>query len=365
MKISSIELASYQVKLKKPFITSVRRVDWLEGLVVKVELADGTFGIGESAPTALVTGDTKGGIVAAIDEAIRPAIVGMDFDCFEEVTTRLSNCILHNTSAKSAVDIALYDIFAKRCSMPLYKLLGGSSNQIETDITISATPLEQTLQDCREAIGEGYTILKVKTGKDKAADAARVAAIRKEVGAGIKILVDANQGYSPKEAVSIINKMQELNADVYLLEQPVNSKDFEGLKYVSENSYVPILADEAVFSLRDAIRLITGRIADMANIKLDKCGGIAQAVKLRDLFGEYGIDCMVGCMLEGAASVGAAAHFAAATRVVTLADLDGPLLCESNPFDGGAAFSGPIIRLGNAPGTGIKGFPKGSLIISY
>lgn len=137
------------------------------------------------------------------------------------------------------------------------------------------------------------------------------------------------------------------------MEQPVPAADLEGLKFVTDHVHTDILADEAVFGLRDAVRLIRMRAADRINLKLMKTGGITGAVKICALAEEFGIRCMMGCMLEANVAVTAAAHLAASKKNITLADLDGPALCAVDPVQGGARFEGGRITLPDAPGLGI------------
>ena len=122
----------------------------------------------------------------------------------------------------------------------------------------------------------------------------------------------------------LIREMEARGLELELVEQPVPAADLEGLKFVTDHVHTDILADEAVFGLRDAVRLIRMRAADRINLKLMKTGGITGAVKICALAEEFGIRCMMGCMLEANVAVTAAAHLAASKKNITLADLDGP-----------------------------------------
>ena len=142
-----------------------------------------------------------------------------------------------------------------------------------------------------------------------------------------------------------------------LVEQPVKAHDFEGMKFVTASVSTPILADESVFSCQDAIRLITERGADLINIKLMKTGGIYNALKICAVAEEYGVECMIGCMLESKIAVSAAAHLAAAKGIITRADLDGPSLCREDPCEGGPVFEGSRITMNESGGLGITKVP--------
>ncbi|MPN61245.1 L-Ala-D/L-Glu epimerase [bioreactor metagenome] len=139
------------------------------------------------------------------------------------------------------------------------------------------------------------------------------------------------------------------------MEQPVKAHDFEGLKYVTERSYVPVLADESVFSPEDAVKIMQMGAADLVNIKLMKCGGLWNALKIASAAEVYGVECMIGCMLEAKVSVNAAVHLACGKKIITKVDLDGPVLCSEDPVEGGAVFNEKEITVSDAPGLGVTG----------
>ncbi len=355
MKITAIKLGRISVPLRVPFKTALRRVDSVEDIIVEVHTDTGEIGYGEAPPTGAITGDTTGAIIGAITDYIRKALVGRDIDDFEDLTTALDGAVVKNSSAKAAVDMALWDLYGQKYQIPVYKLLGGARKKIITDITISVNPPEEMARDAVNAIKRGYDTLKVKVGVDPTLDVARLKAIRDAVGSAPRIRIDANQAWAPKEAVRLLNEMQESGLAIELVEQPVKAHDLEGLTYVTERSYVPVLADESVFSAEDALKIVEMRAADLINIKLMKCGGLTSALKIAALAEISGMECMIGCMLEAKVSVNAAVHLACAKKVITRVDLDGPVLCSEDPIDGGAVFNEKEITVSDAPGLGIKG----------
>lgn len=357
MVIRDIQTGSISLPLARPFKTALRTVERVEDVAVRILTDSGQVGYGEAPPTGVITGDTTGGILCAIREFIRPALLGMDIEDLEGIQRKLHACVLHNTSAKAAVDMALYDLWAKRWNAPLWKLLGGARPSFQTDITISVNPIDQMVADSLDALRRGYTILKLKVGKEGKADVERIAAIRKAVGPKVLLRVDANQGWTPRQAVSIITAMEDKGLDIQLVEQPVAAKDLEGMRYVTQRVQTAILADEAVFSPADAVGLITTGAADLINIKLMKTGGIWQALKLCAIAESYGVQCMTGCMLESKLAVTAAAHLCCGQAIVTMADLDGPSLCATDPFEGGPIFDEATVTMTDAPGLGITSVP--------
>ena len=357
MKIVKIETGEVNIPLVTPFKTALRTVDKVSDIVVRITTDDGQTGFGEAPPTAVITGDTKGSILCAIEEFIGPNLIGMEIEDLDGIMKRLHGCILKNTSAKAAVDMAVYDLFAKSWGKPLYKLLGGRRTEIETDLTISVNDAEEMVRDSLRAVEQGFNILKIKVGKEGMKDVERIKAIRKAVGPDTLLRIDANQGWSAKEAVRIIRSMEDMGIEMDLVEQPVSAHDFEGMKLVTSQVHTPILADESVFSSEDAIRIIKERAADLINIKLMKTGGIYEALKICAIAESFGVECMIGCMLESKIAVSAAAHLAAGKGIITRADLDGPSLCKTDPYTGGPVFEGPKIRMNETPGIGISGVP--------
>lgn len=354
MKIVDIKLGHISIPLKKPFKTALRTVNSVEDVVVKIITDTGHVGYGEAPPTGVITGDTTGAIKGAIEDHIKNHILGLDISNLEEIMIRLEKSLVKNSSAKAAVDIALYDLFGQLHNAPLYKLLGGYRKEIITDITISVNDPEEMAKDSLEAVNLGYKTLKIKVGKDAKLDIKRMEAIRKAVGYNVDLRIDANQGWKPKEAIHALRKMEDAGLNIEFVEQPVLAHDFEGLKMVTDNVYIPVLADESVFSPRDAMKIMEMRAADLVNIKLMKAGGIHNALKICAAAETYGVECMIGCMLESKISVTAAVHLAAAKSIITKIDLDGPVLCSEDPVDGGAIFDEYKITLTDDPGLGFK-----------
>ena len=361
MRITRVRLGRISVPLRVPFKTALRSVESVEDVVVEVHTDAGAIGYGEAPPTGVITGDTTGAIVGAIQDHIGRAILDRDVDDLEDLLQRFQRSIVHNTSAKAAVDMALWDLYGQLHRIPVYKLLGGARHRIVTDITISVNPPEEMARDARDAIARGYDCLKVKVGANPALDVERLSAVRRAAGDGVCIRIDANQAWRPREAVRILNEMQAKGLAIEFVEQPVKAQDIDGLRYVTEHSDVPVLADESVFSPEDAMRIMQTRAADLINIKLMKCGGLTNALKIASAAEVYGVECMIGCMLEAKISVNAAVELACAKRIITKVDLDGPVLCSEDPILGGAVFQEKEITVSDEPGLGIKGVEAGRI----
>lgn len=355
MKITDVRLGTISVPLRVPFKTALRTVNSVEDVIVEIHTDTGHVGYGEAPPTGAVTGDTTGAILGALRDHIIKTVVGRDVDDFEDLMKAVQKCVVKNTGAKAAVDMALWDLYGQLYRIPVYKMLGGSRKTLVTDITISVNDPDEMARDAIHAIERGYDALKIKVGSDPEQDVARLAAVREAVGTKPLIRIDANQGWEPKQAVRLLNQMQEKGLDIEFVEQPVKAHDIDGLRYVTERSYVPVLADESVFSPEDALTIMQTRAADLINIKLMKCGGIYNALKIASAAEVYGVECMIGCMLEAKVSVNAAVHLACAKQIITKIDLDGPVLCSEDPVIGGATFNEQLITVSDEPGLGIKG----------
>jgi len=352
LKIIDIKTSLITVPLKKPFKTALRTAYSIENVLVEVVTDSGNTGYGEAPPTGVITGDTTLGIIGAIKENIKPQLTGLKIENIEEIMIKLNNSIVRNTSAKAAVDIAIYDLYGQLYNASIYKLFGAYKKEIITDLTISVNSPKEMAKDSLDAVDSGYNILKIKVGKDAKIDFQRIKAIRKVVGSKIKLRIDANQGWSCKEAINILRKMEDAGLDIEIVEQPVRADDIEGLKKITDNVYIPVVADETVFSPHDALNVMQKRAVDMINIKLMKTGGLYNALKICSMAETYGIKCMIGSMLETKISVTAAAHLAAAKSVITKVDLDSPMLCTYDPVSGGILYNNCKITINEDPGFG-------------
>src|SRR5688572_2426465 len=355
MKITQIKFGMLRVPLKTPFKTALRTVEAVEDIVVMVDTNTGHIGYGEAPATAVITGDTHGSIVDAIRHYISPRLIGQEIANLNHVTHLIQGAMEKNSSAKAAVEIAIYDLFGQLYNAPLYKMLGGGDPVITTDITISVDYIDKMVADSVAAVDRGFESLKIKVGKDIGVDIERVKAIYAAVEGRALLRLDANQGWTAKQAVHAINMLEDAGVRLELVEQPVKAQDLDGMKYVTERVHTPIMADESVFGPTEVIDLIRMRAADIINIKLMKTGGLSNAIRIADIAGLYGVECMIGCMIESSISVAAAVHLAVAkSDVITKVDLDGPSLCQFDPVDGGVLFNESEISVSDAPGLGIR-----------
>lgn len=355
MKVEGYKVKRLRVPLVTPFKTALRQVDHIDTIALMITTDSGHVGFGEAPATEKITGDTLKSITAALHHQIMPAIMGMSINDIEDICAAIKSVAGDCGSARAAAEMAVFDLLGQGSSEPLYKLLGGDRAMLTTDVTISVDTPDKMIKDCMLAISQGYQTLKVKIGNDLTLDMKRVQEIAKAVPADIAIRLDVNQGWTHIETLTAIEALDAAGISLELIEQPVAADDYEGMRAICQQSHIPIMADESAFSPDDVRRLLDMRAADIINIKLMKSGGITGALQIADIAEDYGIPCMMGCMLESSISVIAAAHVAVARRAaIPFIDLDGPSLCSAMAVDASALFAGPEIDLGDRSGLGVR-----------
>ncbi len=352
MKINQIQIAKLRIPLIRPFITALRRTEHVEDIVVIITTDNGLQGYGSAASTPVITGDSQESIIGAL-QILAAKLLNKDLANFEELLLLVQNSLVNNTSAKAAMDIALHDLVAKQLQVPLYKFLGGGKPELKILTTVSVKDAEEMVEDAKLFVSQGFETLKIKVGLNPAEDIARLKAIRQAVGNSIHILSDANQGWDAKSALQIIDSLAANDLGIAMVEQPVKAWDHANLKYVRDNSRIPIYADESAFSLRDVTKIISGEIADGINIKLMKSGGLYAARPIYDLATVHNIPCMAGCMLESPIGLAAMASFVVGRRNIKFVDLDPITMIKHNPIQGGVHLDGATLSLSELPGLGI------------
>ncbi|HAN21878.1 MAG: hypothetical protein A2Y15_06270 [Clostridiales bacterium GWF2_36_10] len=330
MLIKDILLYEQVIPLKTPFKTALRQVDTSTSVILEIVTDNGFIGYGAAAPTAAITGETIPSIICVINDYIKPLLVNRVLD--KSLLSVAASAIAHNTSAKSAVDMALYDLLAKEANLPLFKYLGGKKEKcLKNDITISLNPPEIMAADSKIAMENDIEILKIKLGGTAEEDIKRIDMVA-AVSNNLILRLDANQAWSFETAVKIINHCFEKGYKIELIEQPFKYYELELMKKLKEISRILILADESVFDSHDAERIIQMNYANLINIKLAKCGGITEAIKICNIAEKARIRCLMGCMLESPIGIIAASHFAVAYSNITMYDLDVVELLKYNPI---------------------------------
>jgi L-alanine-DL-glutamate epimerase-like enolase superfamily enzyme len=302
-----------------------------------------------------VTGESLAGAEACIEGPLAAAVRDMPVDDLVTSCRAVAAAVAGNHGAKAAVDVALHDLAARRRGISLPLLLGTTRHVVDTDVTLAAGDPAALSAAAEQRRAEGFGVLKMKVGTDAATDVSRVLAAREAVGADVTLRLDANQGWTPREAVRVIRALEDAGADVELVEQPVRADDLDGLAWVRDRVNTPVMADESVYGVSDLLEVIRRRAADMVNVKLAKCGGISAARTLIELAHAQRMGVIVGSMMETHLGIGAAASVAAAYGTTAVADLDAAWWAERSPYQGGVRYDGPRVVLPRGSGLGIEG----------
>ena len=352
LHVVAVRSHRHRAPLLRPFVTAARRTEAVDYVVVEVELSGGTVGQGSAAETVAVTGESAATIAAALEGPLRAAVEGVT-DSLTGLAGRAARALDGATSAKAALEVALHDAWAREAGLPLVELLGGRlGDGLMNDMTVSLEDPEVMADHAREAVAAGAQILKIKLGNDVELDRERLAAVV-DAAPEARLRLDANQGWSPEEAITILTALTADGLPIELVEQPVPAANIEGLARVSAAVELPIMADEAVWSADDARRLLETGACDLLNIKLAKTGGLREAIAIADLAREAGIECMLGSMMEPRISITAAAHLAIAHPAITMIDLDPPAWFATDLPRGGFVQDGAWLRLSGGPGLGL------------
>ena len=352
LTVAAVRCHLHRAPLLRPFVTAARRTDSVEYVVAEVELADGTIGQGSAAETVAVTGESARTIEVALHGPLRAAVEGVT-DSVIGLSDRVGAALDGATSAKAALEVALHDAWARTAGRPLAELLGGRvEDGLMNDMTISLEDPEVMARHAREAVAAGEQILKIKLGYDIDEDRRRLAAVV-EAAPEARLRLDANQGWTPQQAIEIITGFEQDGLPIDLVEQPVAASNIEGLARVTAAVQLPIMADESVWSTEDARRLVETGACDLLNIKLAKTGGLRGALAIAEVARAAGVECMLGAMMEPRISITAAAHLAIAHPAITMIDLDPPAWFASDAPAGGYVQDGAWLRLTGGPGLGL------------
>jgi L-alanine-DL-glutamate epimerase-like enolase superfamily enzyme len=338
--VTSLHLESEIIELRTrhPFIIARGGQSDYRTVWVRLIDEDGLEGWGEAAPNRIY-GESVETVHAALqnysDHLPRDPFLVEDAERQWELALRL------NPSARAALSSALHDLVGKRLGLPVYRMWGlDPAKAPRSTFTIGIDTPEKIAVKVREAAQ--YPILKIKLGSDR--DLEILKTIRDITPKELR--VDANCGWTVKHAIRMLPVLEEFGVTV--LEQPLVAEDLDGLGRVTQASRIPVIADESCLVASDIPRLV-GRV-DGINLKLAKCGGLREALRMIAIARAHNLMVMVGCMIESSIAITAAAHL---TPLVDIVDLDGAALLDNDPFRG-ATISGGQVQLPAGPGLGLS-----------
>ena len=333
-----------------PFTIATGTMHFAQNIFIRIHTKDGPTGVGECSAFPMIAGETQN---TCFEMAKDFALLWKDKNALD-IDARLQELDLFtagNYTAKSAFDMALYDIAAKNAGLPLYQFLGGSKRELESDMTIGIDTPPNMAKTAAELVAKGVQMIKVKLGKKVQDDIERIKQIRLATGNQTILRIDANQGWNFEDALYALQHLAAYN--IQFCEQPMRKYNDELLPELCKLSPIPVMADESVFTHYDAERIIRNKAAAFINIKFAKSGGLHEAIKINEVAQKNNISCMLGSMLESRLALTANVHFAMAFENIKFYDLDTCLLGHlEDPVLNGMSYQGMHLIVPDGIGIG-------------
>jgi len=353
MKILSIRSRRLSVPLSQPYAISSRLISSTELFVVEIDTDEGVVGLGAGAPAEEITGESADAAEAALTDGRLETFEGGNPRRLGGAL-RLAGDVLSSTpAAHAAVDMALWDLFARLQGLPLVDVLGRRHQALPTSVTLGVDSVAETLEQARAHLKAGFRCLKVKVGRTFDEDEERLRRLREAIGQEIRIRIDANEGYSLEETARLEPLVKSL--DLELVEQPLPATEVASLHRLPEGLRRLVAVDENLHGPDDALALAGDPApCGIYNIKLMKCGGVTPALSIASIAELARRELMWGCMDESVISIAAALHAAYACPATRYIDLDGSFDLAEDPAIGGFAVDDGCLRTLDAPGLGVS-----------
>ncbi len=347
MRIVRVDVERLALELREPYTIAYETVTAVDNVLVRLVTDGPHTGLGVAAPDPGVTGET-------LDQAVASAgsldLVGLD--PLRWMAVLASQHATVGPSVRAAVDQALLDLRAKVAGLPAWQLLGGFRDRIRTSVTLFLEPPDEVVRRATERVAEGFHALKIKGGDALEADVERLVRVREAVGPDVALLFDANQGYDAPSARQLFERVRHVGLEIF--EQPTPAAEHAAMRQLTSQLPLPVMADESLLTLPDALLLARGDVADMLNLKLAKVGGLDAALLINGVARAAGVEVMVGCTDECALSIAAGLAFALSRPNVEYADLDGHLDLSVDPTSGCVALEDGMLVPSDEPGFGCR-----------
>ncbi|MEX0679159.1 MAG: enolase C-terminal domain-like protein [Pirellulales bacterium] len=360
MKITRIETYPVQIPIKseRRMISSLGEHTVSRYLLVRLFTDQGIEGAGEATTSARWSGETVWGAQALVERVLAPRLIGCDPADIDAIDRLLDTLAAHNWFAKSAVEMACWDILGKAAGKPVYELLGGAVRPlaVRSRYSMGAYEPEHAANRAQELVAEGFTTIKVKVGREPASDVARVRAVRAAIGPEIELTIDANCGWDADTAIRCVGELADCN--LALNEQPTPDGDYAALARVRRETDVPVMADDMCFNLVHARELVRNDCCDVISVYPGKQGGIRKAKQIVDFAAAHGVACSIGSNLELDVATAAMAHLVVACPNMQIEKYPGDMLgadyheirVAKNPVH----IDGPITTITDRPGLGVE-----------
>ncbi|MCW3100708.1 MAG: L-alanine-DL-glutamate epimerase of enolase superfamily, partial [Chthonomonadaceae bacterium] len=330
IRIASVSAERLTTPLHNPFVTSQGRATAALAVLVRMTLSDGRVATGESVPVTYVTGETIDTVLAAVERA-GPELIGLEVERYRRILDTIARMVPDGASARCGLEMAALDAWAQATGSSMHRLWGAAQDSKPTDVTIPIVENAGELTELAWALG--MRVFKIKVGDSSIeADHARVLAVR-NAAPEAPLRIDANQAFTPENALRFVERLLAEGAHVQLLEQPVRADDFEGLNWIAERSPVPVFADESCRTPANALRLAQTAVQGF-NCKIQK-NGIAGVLDIISIARAADRRLMLGCMLETRRSIAVSLALACGTGAFDYLDLDSHLLLNeagANPY---------------------------------
>lgn len=362
MKITHLETYPVRVPLKpiRQMKSALGEHTVSQYLLVRL-VADGELeGAGEATVMARWSGETVWGAQAVVERLFKPVLLGCDVHDVAELDRRMDAVCKHNWFAKSAVEMACWDIQGKAAGKPAYELLGGAARplQFRCRFSMGAYDLDRARQVAAERVEAGFTTIKVKVGGPVEDDVARVRAVREVIGPDLDLVIDANCGWDVETALAAIARMQDEGLNVALIEQPTPDGDYAALSRVRRETGLPVMADDICFNLAHARELIRNDCCDVISLYPGKQGGIRKACEIAEFAAGAGVACSVGSNLELDVATAAMCHLVTAAPNMQVdrypGDVLGPVYHEFSVVRDPVPIEGPLVTTPDRPGLGVE-----------
>jgi len=348
MQITKVEVTPVDLKLRHSVrMANTPVIEQVTAVFVRLETRDGYNAWGCTVAHPDLTGEKPADVVRSCRECADLAL-DLHPTHIEYSLGQLSEKTKASPSALCAFDLAFHDLLGVVAGMPLFRLLGGYRNRIQTSVTIPIATYPECVEMAIERAAHGFRMLKIKGGLNPGDDVQNVQAIHRALPEHT-LRLDADGGYSVQDALDVA---RALDGILEMLEQPVSADDLAGFRQVKEGSPVPVLADQSLRGPASALELAAHRVVDGLSIKLATCGGLRCAQQIDAIARAARISTMVGCFVEPALLISAGLSLALSSPNVRYGDLDGSLDLLNDPSQAGFTLDDGWLVAADVPGLG-------------
>ena len=359
MKIASIEAIPVRIPLtpERRMISALGRHEVSEFVLVRLKTDNGFVGAGEATVTPRWSGETVWGATAIINRLLGPLVESCDPRDVDTIMDRMDAMAVGNWFAKSAIEMACWDVVGKADGKPAYELLGGAVRPltIRNRFSMGAYAPDVAAERARQRVADGFQTIKVKVGTGDGEDIERVRAVREAVGSDIEMTIDANGGWSDQSARHCLSQLTD--CDIAIVEQPLQRGDYTNLKRLRNDLGIRILADESCFDEIQLEELIRQQCCDAVTLYPGKQGGLLRASRMAALAAEHDIPCTIGSNLEwdvGGATMMQFVVSSANVQIETIpGDCLGPSYHEFSIVHDPLEIKGAMTTLSDRPGLGV------------